>query len=99
MTTHIASDGEGKNSILERIYEHQKMAVAAQRQIPSQRLEDLQAAYDLNLAPPLIDFTERLRQSPFELSLMAEIKRASPSKGIISLSTCAPAQERVLSQC
>jgi anthranilate synthase/indole-3-glycerol phosphate synthase/phosphoribosylanthranilate isomerase len=28
------------------------------------------------------------------LSLMAEIKRASPSKGIISLSTCAPAQAR-----
>lgn len=48
----------------------------------------------MDLAPPLIDFADRLRQSPFQLSLMAEIKRASPSKGIISLSACAPAQAR-----
>ena len=86
------SNGDNKTSILERIYEHRKIAVAAQKEIPSQRLEDLQAAYDMNLAPPLIDFAARLRQSPFNLSLMAEIKRASPSKGIISLSACAPAQ-------
>src|SRR6202000_401489 len=36
-----------------------------------------------------------LRKSPFPLSLMAEIKRASPSKGTISMNTCAPAQARV----
>jgi anthranilate synthase/indole-3-glycerol phosphate synthase/phosphoribosylanthranilate isomerase len=88
------SNGNKKTSILERIYEHRKIAVAAQKEIPSQRPEDLQAAYDMNLAPPLIDFAARLRQSHFNLSLMAEIKRASPSKGIISLSACAPAQAR-----
>lgn len=81
-------------SILERIYEHRKSAVAAQKQIPSQRPEDLQRAYNLNLAPPLVSFAERVRQSPFKLSLMAEIKRASPSKGVISLDACAPAQAR-----
>ncbi|KAF2678687.1 hypothetical protein K458DRAFT_446277 [Lentithecium fluviatile CBS 122367] len=81
-------------SILEKIYDHRKAAVAEQKKIPSQRPSDLQAAYDLNLAPPQIDFPKRLRQSPYRLSLMAEIKRASPSKGIISLSTCAPAQAR-----
>lgn len=81
-------------SILERIFEHRKAAVAAQKQIPSQRPEDLQAAYDLNLSPPQISFPERLKQSPYPLSLMAEIKRASPSKGIISISACAPAQAR-----
>lgn len=86
--------GDKKTSILERIYEHRKIAVAAQKQIPSQRPEDLQAAYNLNLAPPVISFPDRLRQSPFQLSLMAEIKRASPSKGVISLSACAPAQAR-----
>ena len=90
----VTSTGDKKTSILERIYEHRKAAVAAQKEIPSQRSEDLQGAYDMNLAPPLIDFAARLRQSPFKLSLMAEIKRASPSKGIISLSACAPAQAR-----
>jgi anthranilate synthase/indole-3-glycerol phosphate synthase/phosphoribosylanthranilate isomerase len=83
-----------QTSILEKIYDHRRAAVAEQKKIPSQRPNDLQAAYDLNLAPPQIDFPQRLRQSPYRLSLMAEIKRASPSKGIISLSTCAPEQAR-----
>lgn len=86
--------GDKKTSILERIYDRRKITVAAQKQVPSQRPEDLQAAYDLNLAPPVISFLDRLRLSPFKLSLMAEIKRASPSKGVISLSACAPAQAR-----
>ncbi|KAF2087361.1 hypothetical protein K490DRAFT_73755 [Saccharata proteae CBS 121410] len=85
---------EKKSSILERIYAHRRNAVALQKEIPSQRPEDLQAAYDLDLSPPQISFPDRLRRSPYRLSLMAEIKRASPSKGIISLSTCAPAQAR-----
>ncbi|KAF1829618.1 anthranilate synthase component 2 [Decorospora gaudefroyi] len=84
-----------QTSILEKIYDHRRAAVAEQKKVPSQRPSDLQASYDLNLAPPQINFPERLRQSPFRLSLMAEIKRASPSKGIISLSTCAPAQARL----
>jgi anthranilate synthase/indole-3-glycerol phosphate synthase/phosphoribosylanthranilate isomerase len=81
-------------SILDKIYDHRKAAVAEQKKIPSKRPSDLQAMYELNLAPAQIPFPERLRQSPYRLSLMAEIKRASPSKGIISLSTCAPAQAR-----
>ncbi|KAF2014774.1 hypothetical protein BU24DRAFT_451723 [Aaosphaeria arxii CBS 175.79] len=83
-----------QTSILEKIYDHRKRAVAEQKKIPSQRPSDLEASYKLNLAPPQIPFPERLRKSPYTLSLMAEIKRASPSKGIISLSTCAPAQAR-----
>jgi anthranilate synthase/indole-3-glycerol phosphate synthase/phosphoribosylanthranilate isomerase len=83
-----------QTSILDKIYDHRKAAVTEQKKIPSQRPSDLQAMYELNLAPPQISFPERLRQSPYRLSLMAEIKRASPSKGIISLSTCAPAQAR-----
>lgn len=88
------ANGDKKPSILERIYDDRKLKVAAQKQVPSQRPEDLEAAYDLNLAPSLVSFPDRLRQSPFKLSLMAEIKRASPSKGVISLSACAPAQAR-----
>lgn len=83
-----------KNNILQQIYDHRKTAVAAQKQIPSQRFKDLQAAYDLNCAPPQISFIERLRQSPFEVSLMAEIKRASPSKGVFALDINAPTQAK-----
>ncbi|PMD53714.1 anthranilate synthase [Hyaloscypha bicolor E] len=83
-----------KENILERIFAHRKAVVTAQKIIPSQRPTDLQAAYDLDIAPPLVSFVDRLRKSPFPLSLMAEIKRASPSKGVISLSACAPAQAR-----
>lgn len=81
-------------SILEKIYRHRRQAVETQKQIPSLRPTDLQASYNLNLSPAQISFPDRLRVSPFSLSLMAEIKRASPSKGIISLDTCAPEQAR-----
>ncbi|KAL4934106.1 bifunctional anthranilate synthase/indole-3-glycerol-phosphate synthase [Aspergillus undulatus] len=83
-----------KVSILEKIYDHRKAAVAVQKLIPSQRPSDLQAAYSLNVAPPQISFPDRLRQSAYPLSLMAEIKRASPSKGMIAEHACAPAQAR-----
>jgi anthranilate synthase / indole-3-glycerol phosphate synthase / phosphoribosylanthranilate isomerase len=86
--------GGNKMSILEEIYEHRKKVVSEQMLVPSQRPEDLKMAHELNLAPPQISFLDRLRVSPYPLSLMAEIKRASPSKGIISLSTCAPSQAR-----
>lgn len=88
------TSGTRKENILEKIFAHRKAAVAAQKEIPSQRPSDLEAAYTLDIAPPLVSFVDRLRKSPFPLSLMAEIKRASPSKGIISLSACAPAQAR-----
>ena len=88
------SSKSGKENILDKIFAHRRAAVSAQKDVPSQRPSDLQAAYDLDIAPPLISFEKRLQTSPFPLSLMAEIKRASPSKGIISLSTCAPAQAR-----
>jgi anthranilate synthase / indole-3-glycerol phosphate synthase / phosphoribosylanthranilate isomerase len=90
----VNGTNSGKENILEKIFAHRKAAVTAQKEIPSQRPSDLQAAYDLDIAPPLVSFVDRVRKSPFPLSLMAEIKRASPSKGIISLSACAPAQAR-----
>ncbi|KAI5459892.1 indole-3-glycerol phosphate synthase-domain-containing protein [Mariannaea sp. PMI_226] len=83
-----------KNNILQTIYDHRKIAVEAQKKIPSQRMSDLQSAYNLNGAPPQIPLVRRLRQSPFDVSLMAEIKRASPSKGIFNLDISAPEQAR-----
>ncbi len=58
----------------------------------------------MHLAPPLVPFAERLRRNPSNAlleskdipspSLMAEIKRASPSKGAIALTT--PVAEQAL---
>lgn len=83
-----------KNNILQEIYARRREAVAAQKQIPSQRPQDLEAAYNLNAAPPQVSFVDRLRQSPFDISLMAEIKRGSPSKGIFALDIDAPTQAK-----
>ena len=49
-----------KSNILQQIYARRKAAVAAQKEVPSQRPEDLQAAYDLNASPPQISFVDRL---------------------------------------
>ncbi|KAK0723082.1 N-anthranilate isomerase [Lasiosphaeria miniovina] len=84
----------GKHNILQKIYAHRRAAVAAQKQVPSQRPSDLRAAYDLNLAPPQISFVDRVHQSPFDVTLAAEIKRGSPSKGIFALDIDAPSQAR-----
>lgn len=82
----------GKPNILQKIYTRRKELVAAQRLLPSQRMADLEAAYRLNAAPPLVPLLDRLRQSPFDVALMAEIKRASPSKGIFAIDIDAPTQ-------
>ena len=90
----IGHQNSKQESILHKIFEHRRHAVEAQKVVPSQRLSDLQASYNLSIAPPQVPFVDRLRRSAYSLSLMAEIKRASPSKGIISLETCAPRQAR-----
>lgn len=90
----VAQDKAKGNNILQRIYASRRAAVAAQKEIPSQRMADLQAAYRLNAAPPLVPLGRRLRQSPFDVALMAEIKRASPSKGVFALDMDAPTQAR-----
>lgn len=93
-SANSAAPVDKKVSILEKIYAHRRNAVAEQKKIPALRPQALQAAYELNIAPPQVSFPARLRQSDYPLSLMAEIKRASPSKGIISADVCAPAQAR-----
>ena len=93
-TSETTSNEWKKPSILDEIFTHRKATVEAQKRIPSQRPSDLRATYNLGIAPPQISFSERLRKSPYSLSLMAEIKRASPSKGDIAPDICAAEQAR-----
>ncbi|KAJ7076870.1 anthranilate synthase [Mycena belliarum] len=80
-------------SILEKIYAQRMSDVATAQQTPGTTLADLEILLSLNIAPPLIPFLSRLREnSSGHPSLLAEIKRASPSKGPISLATSPASQ-------
>lgn len=94
-TFPLSVSGEPKpESILDKIYAHRRAAVEAQKLIPGSRPADLERLYALSLAPPQIDFPSRVRAVSTKCALMAEIKRASPSKGLIDIDASAPAQAR-----
>ncbi|KAJ7594631.1 indole-3-glycerol phosphate synthase-domain-containing protein [Mycena floridula] len=80
-------------SILEKIWKQRVADVSQAQSTPGATLADLEALLALNIAPPLISFRDRLKQTtPFKPALLAEIKRASPSKGPISIGTHAASQ-------
>ncbi|MDX2271097.1 MAG: indole-3-glycerol phosphate synthase TrpC [Cyanobacteriota bacterium] len=65
--------------ILEAIVWHKEKEVAELRtQTPLPELQKQVAQ-----APPVRDFAQALRQSPHAVSLIAEVKKASPSKGVL----------------
>lgn len=75
-------------SILEKIYAQRLQDVSQAQNTPGTTLADLQTLLSLNLAPTLIPFVPRVKQTiPGRPALFAEIKRASPSKGPISIAT------------
>ncbi|CAO3634820.1 unnamed protein product [Mucor hiemalis] len=77
-------------SILTRIYAQRVKDVQAAKEIPGQTMEDLEKLLELHVAPPLSDVVARLRQS--SPALLAEVKRASPSKGNIDATANAAEQ-------
>ncbi|KAF9167892.1 bifunctional tryptophan synthase trp1 [Actinomortierella ambigua] len=80
-------------SILRKIYEQRLQDVAQAKSMPGQSAKDLQKLIDLGLAPHQIDFVERVKRNhPKYPAVMAEIKRASPSKGNIDLDVNAAEQ-------
>ena len=79
-------------TILEKIYAQRIKDVELAKQTPGTTPEDLETLLTLNLAPPAINFLARLKQAPKKPALMAEIKRASPSKGPIAMKANAAQQ-------
>ena len=99
------SEAAGKPpTILEKIYAQRQKDVEAAKATPGTRPEELEAYLKMGLAPPLIPLVQRLRRNPStatarpSLSLMAEIKRASPSKGDIALHVNPAAQALLYAQ-
>lgn len=92
-STAKAPDNTGKSgpTILDRIYEQRRKDVEKAKATPGSYPSDLTALIDLYLAPPQISFYDRLLPTAASQSstvsstvaLMAEVKRASPSKGDI----------------
>ncbi|CCK71074.1 bifunctional anthranilate synthase/indole-3-glycerol-phosphate synthase KNAG_0G00150 [Huiozyma naganishii CBS 8797] len=70
-------------SILDRIYAQRRLDVEALLVTPGATLHDLQTNFKLGLAPEVIDFAGKLRDHPQRAVVLAEVKRASPSKGNI----------------
>jgi indole-3-glycerol phosphate synthase len=65
--------------ILEEIVWHKEQEVERQReQLPLKQLQQ-----QLEQAPPVRDFVAALTQSPHPVSLIAEVKKASPSRGVL----------------
>ncbi|KAI0031223.1 indole-3-glycerol phosphate synthase, partial [Vararia minispora EC-137] len=86
-------------TILDKIHEQRVKDVEVAKATPGSTWDDLQVSIAaLSLAPPLISFPDRLCAGSATSggpALMAEIKRASPSKGNIDLNVVAPQQARI----
>ncbi|KAI8640547.1 indole-3-glycerol phosphate synthase-domain-containing protein [Parasitella parasitica] len=80
----------GVPSILTRIYAQRIKDVEIAREIPGQSMLDLEKLLQLHVAPPLQDVVARLNQR--KPALLAEVKRASPSKGNIDATANAAEQ-------
>ncbi|KAF8588879.1 N-anthranilate isomerase [Ramaria rubella] len=71
-------------TILDKIHQQRLKDVAVAKATPGTTPADLSTLLSLHVSPPQIPLLARLRQSTDRPALMAEIKRASPSKGDIA---------------
>lgn len=80
-------------TILDRIHQQRIADIEASSALPSSTPAILSTALRLHAAPPITPLFARISQTlPAHPAVMAEIKRASPSKGDISIHTSAPEQ-------
>lgn len=93
-TTAHGSATASVGTILEQIHVQRLKDIAAVKSLPGFAQRDLDIALSLHLAPPQISFPDRLqRHAAAGLpGVMAEMKRASPSKGDIDPNAHAGAQ-------
>ncbi|KAI5452043.1 anthranilate synthase / indole-3-glycerol phosphate synthase [Naganishia albida] len=94
--THPVAPAPAKSAlptILDRIHEQRIADIEASSALPSSTPAILTTALRLHAAPPITPLLARISQTlPAHPAVMAEIKRASPSKGDISIRTSAPEQ-------
>ncbi|MTJ52611.1 indole-3-glycerol phosphate synthase TrpC [Anabaena sp. UHCC 0253] len=76
---HSAIEGAAPNNILEEIVWHKETEVEQMREkLPLRELQKKALT-----APPIRDFVAALRQGKTNPALIAEVKKASPSKGVL----------------
>ncbi|RKO93435.1 indole-3-glycerol phosphate synthase-domain-containing protein [Blyttiomyces helicus] len=88
----LNSTGGKPKSILETIKAQRILDVAHDRSLPGHSADFLARSIALGLAPVVIDFRARLLESATPVAVVAEVKRASPSKGNIDIDAHAPTQ-------
>ena len=67
-------------NILDEIFAYKRQEVAERKQVISEEA----VRYAAELAPPALDFVHALRSAPCAPALIAEVKCASPSKGLLA---------------
>lgn len=84
----LVSASPTKQNILTTIYKQRVEDYEAIEALPGKSFADLEVSLSLGVAPPLINFYERLveTKSKKETIILSEFKRASPSKGNINIS-------------
>ena len=88
----VASTSAKVPTILEKICAQRLKDVEQAKATPGTKPEDLKTLLSMKLSPPQISFPDRLRAAEIKPALMAEVKRASPSKGPIAMNTNAAQQ-------